>query len=370
MDQGAIVRAAVAGGMIALVAFLGACGTTQEVVAMDEEDGGRGPNYSSDGGIPGDSGDEEQPIAMPEQFSVTLVPEGVAGVQRVNFALPLPAGALTDPDAIQIAAGSVELAVARRPLARYADGSLRSVQLQLDVDVSATQTLAIRIGLAGLTGPGLVDVASTLTGSGNNVRPKVWVRLPSDVLAASGVAGPVVPRAQVMGTPLDVWSAKCNYAQWDTDAFLVTASTSREVWLFDRVTAMYRGYAITGELVPLRSAYREAEIYRAGMTITNGTTTGIAVPGASTDLKYHYAQGMALHYLLTGDDRFREGAEAVSARVAGMWNPKYDGADGFWTERHAGFALLAHEWAAIVSDDKVAAITARAEVAAPADLKM
>jgi hypothetical protein len=370
MDQGAIVRAAVAGGMIALVAFAGACGTTQEVVAMDEEDG-RGPNYSSDGGIPGDGSDQgEPPVVMPEQFSVTLVPEGVAGMQRVNFALPLPAGALTDPDAIQIAAGSVELAVARRSLARYADGSLRSVQLQLDVDVSATPTLDVRVGVPGLTGPSLVEVATTLTGSGNNVRPKVWVRLPSSVLAASGVAGPVVPRAQLMGTPLDVWSSKCDYAQWDTNAFLATASTSREVWLFDRVTAMYRGYAITGELVPLRSAYREAEIYRAGMTITNGTTTGIAVPGASTDLKYHYAQGMAMHYLLTGDDRFREAAEAVSARVAGMWNPQYNGADGFWTERHAGFALLAHEWAALVSDDKVAAITARAELAATAYLKM
>src|SRR5690606_36251307 len=89
----------------------------------------------------------------------------------------------------------------------------------------------------------------------------------------------------------------------------------------------------------------------------------IPVPTASSDLKYYYSQGMALHYLLTGDERFREAAEAVSARVASMWDPSYDGSDKFWTERHAGFALLAHEWAALVTDDKLAAISARADLA-------
>jgi hypothetical protein len=44
-----------------------------------------------------------------------------------------------------------------------------------------------------------------------------------------------------------------------------------------------------------------------------------------------------------------------------MWNPNYDGGDRFWTERHAGFALLAHEWALIVTDDQAQAISARAE---------
>ncbi|HEY5945145.1 MAG TPA: hypothetical protein VIV40_06625, partial [Kofleriaceae bacterium] len=100
---------------------------------------------------------------------------------------------------------------------------------------------------------------------------------------------------------------------------------------------------------------------RAGMTITNGVATAIAPPDANTDLKYYYSQNMALHYLLTGDERYREAAEAVSAKVATMWNPQYDGADRFWTERHAGFALLAHEWALMVTDDQAATISARAE---------
>jgi hypothetical protein len=104
--------------------------------------------------------------------------------------------------------------------------------------------------------------------------------------------------------------------------------------------------------------------------VVNGVATNIAVPNAQTDLKYYYAQNMALHYLLTGDVRYREAAEAVSAKVVTMWNPNYSGGDRFWTERHAGFALLAHEWALLVTDDQAAAISARAEAAVTAFLQV
>jgi hypothetical protein len=245
-----------------------------------------------------------------------------------------------------------------------------SVQVQVDVDVTAQPTLTVEIGAAGQGGVTLVPVEQTLTGTGTNVGPRVFAVLPAEVLVGSELAGPLRVKSTFAGTELDAWSTVCDYDRWDTDAFLVNANASRDVWLFDRVTAMYRGYAMTGELSPLTSAYREASIYLNGMTIANGVTTGIAVPDAQTDLKYHYSQGMALHYLLTGDDRYREAAEAVSAKVVTMWNPTYDGADRFWTERHAGFALLAHEWAARVSDDKAADAAARADTAVTAYLAM
>lgn len=303
-----------------------------------------------------------------DQLTVTLVPDGVTGAQRVNFAVPLSSGKLSDPSQLKILAAGADVPAARRVLARYADGSARSVQLQLDIDVSTTTSLTVQVGVAGASGPTLVDVAATLAGSGSSVHPKVWAQLPATWLAASGVAGPVTPRSAIQGTSLDAWYAKCDYAAWDTDAFLVNSSTSRDVWLFDRVTAMYRGYASQGTLLPLRSAYREAAMYLGGMTISSGVATAIAPPSANTDLKYYYSQGMALHYLMTGDDRYREAAEAVSAKVVTMWNPAYNHADGFWTERHAGFALLAHEWATIVSDDKAATIAQRAETAVTAYL--
>lgn len=109
-------------------------------------------------------------------------------------------------------------------------------------------------------------------------------------------------------------------------------------------------------------------MYRAGITGT-GSATRIGVPSSSDDLKYHYTQGLAVHYLLTGDDRFREAAENVAVRAHDLWtSPGYAGGSDFWTERHAGFGLLAYEWAAAVSDDKAALFAGWAAAAVSAYL--
>ncbi|MDX2093523.1 MAG: hypothetical protein SFX73_37105 [Kofleriaceae bacterium] len=411
-DLSAFIRAAVVGGAVTLVIAAGACGNEDQdpnVDAADDDDtdvssfrdnGKRGHNGNQnpkhrDAGVdspvdarlvdayladayvspvdayvpPPDapSGGGGTPTA---RFDVTLIPNGVTGTQRVNFAVPLAAGALADASKIRVLAGTAEVPAARRGLAQYSDGSWRSVQVQADVNVSTTTKLTVELGVAGATGPTMVAVETTVSGTGSNVRPKVWTVLPATTLAASTVFGPMVAESTFAGTARDAWSNVCDYTRWNTSAFLVNASTSRDVWLFDRVTAMYRGYALTGSQVPLESAYREAAMYRDGMMVSNGVATAIPVPTASSDLKYYYSQGMALHYLLTGDDRYREAAEAVSAKVVTMWGPTYDGSDKFWTERHAGFALLAHEWALMVTDDKAATIAARSEAAVSAFLAM
>ncbi len=321
-------------------------------------------------GGPGGAGPPPDPIAP--SFQARLVPQaGVTGVQRVNFALPIPAGLLHDLARFRLARpGGSELASARRVLASWPDGSLRSVQLQVEVDVTTTAALDVEVGTPTSSGAlPLMDVAGTLLAADGTTGPRVWVLLPSVWLTASQVAGPVVTATAVAGTPLDAWSALCDYATFDVDAFLAVAGTAGS-WLFDRPTALYLGYAITGGLGPLQSAYREAAIYRAGLTGTDEATR-ILVPGAAGDLKYHYAQGLAIHYLLTGDDRFREGAENVAVRAHALWgDPGYAGGADFWTERHAGFALLAYEWAAAVSDDRAATFAAWAEQAVGAYLPM
>ncbi len=343
-DQRAWVRAVVVAGALLPVA----CGIS-----------------STTTGGEGEAPENEDP-ALPEapsRFEVAL--EGPAGLARVSFAIPLAPGALADAADVRIVAGGRELPAARRALASYPDGTPRSVLIQVDADPAETPVLEVELGVRGAGDLAAVPVSETLVGAGSDRVPRVWALLPAEALAASGVAGPVAPRG---ATPADeAWAALCDYERWDTDAFRA-ASSSSDVWLYDRVTAMYRGYAITGALGPLRSAYREAGIYRAGIKISNGVATAIGVPGASGDLKYHYSQGLALHYLLTGDDRYREAAEAISARVASLWNPHYDGDDGFWTERHAGFALLAHEWALRVTDDRAGQIAGRADEAVDAFL--
>jgi hypothetical protein len=300
--------------------------------------------------------------------NVTLQPRtGITGTQRVNFAVPFAKGQLLDPDRIRVFDGSTELRAARRELATHPDGSLRSVQIQIDVPVSAGKVLTVRANETPATTPlTMVAVSTTLAA---DFGPNVWVRLPATWLAASGVTGPTVTEASVEGTNLDAFDGSCDYQNHTITQFL-SLQSSRDVWLYDRGTTMYRGYARRGDQLTLESAYRETAIYRNGLTGSDASTR-IAVPTAADDLKYHYTQNLAIHYLLTGDDRFRESAEDVGQRAAALWtSPGYAGGSDFWTERNAGFALLAYVWARIVTDDMGAYFDGKADAAVDAYLAM
>ncbi|MBL8951736.1 MAG: hypothetical protein JNK82_13220 [Myxococcaceae bacterium] len=285
--------------------------------------------------------------------AITLTPaSGVTGTQRINFGLPVSDGvAVSTPIAVRI--GGSTVATFSRVLATYPSGNARSFQVQFDAPQGTT---AAEVAL-GVTAPALVaqPVDSLLQNEAlatETVRtPRVWVTLPAAHLVASTVAGHLVTSASVTAPPMDAWKTKCNYATYGSAAFASTIATTGN-WLYDRGTALYRGYASTGALGPLQSAWRETDVYRQRLLASSTTPP-------SSDLKYAYTQNLALHYLLSGDDRFREAAETIAGRspVSG-----YTGAisPSFWTERHAGFGLLANVWAARVSDDQAATFRTRA----------
>ncbi len=312
-----------------------------------------------------------EPPATGSVVTATLSPaSGISGAQRVSFAVPLPRGLLWDPDLVRVLDGATELAAARRELALHPDGSVRSVQLQVTTSVYAGKPLTIRIGeLPTTPAQSVVAVSTTLVASDGTSGPRVWVRLPATWLAASGVTGPQVTEASVEGTALDAFDRVCNYTSYGISAFL-SLQSAKDVWLYDRGTALYRGYARRGDQTTLESAYRETAIYRARITGTDSSTR-IGVPNAADDLKYHYTQNLAIHYLLTGDDRFRESAEDVATRAYALWtSPGYAGGSDFWTERNAGFALLAYVWARIVTDNEAAILEQRADAAVDAYLAL
>jgi hypothetical protein len=292
-------------------------------------------------------------------FTVQLIPRaGVSGSQRVNFAVPLPRGFLSDTAKVRVRRSGVDIAVGRRALARYGDGSIRSLQIQVNVQISGQSSLEVRLGEQAVAGSlALVPVANTLVSSSGAQVPRVWVTLPATWLSASGVAGPLVTEASVAGNQLKAWNDLCDYESFNLDAFLPQQSDGA-VWLYVRGTTFYRGYARRGDIGTLTTAYRETSIYRSGIT-GSGSSVDIGVPGKQGDLKYFYAQNLAIHYLLTGDDRFRESAEQIAYKASLLWNPWYDG--GWWTERHAGFQLLAYVWAANVSDNRAAEFAALAD---------
>jgi hypothetical protein len=305
---------------------------------------------------------------------VQLVPQaGVAGVQRVNFAVPLAPGQLNDETKVRVSSRGLELPVFSRGLARYADGSLRSVQVQIEQTQAAESEVIVALDQ---TRSGLplspVPVEQTLVTANGEQGPKVWALLPAEWLSASGFAGPLVPEVAVAAQPSAAWSTLCDYDANGLEAFLRSGyETDRAVWLFDRGTALYRGYARRGSLSPLRSAYIETSMYHNRITGSGAAARNGIGDDAGDDVKYNYTQNLALHYLLTGDDRFRERAEDIALAMAQLWpDPGYAGGDDFWTERHAGFGLLAYVWAMIVSDDQAPRFRALADAAVDAYLQV
>jgi hypothetical protein len=355
---------------LAAAIFLAACGG-DDSPAPDgggHPDGG-GPGGPDGGGGPGSPDGGGAPLDT--SLTVHLVPnDGVTGAERVSFGLPLARGQLSDPSLIVVSQGGTELPAARQPLATHPDGSLRGVLVQIDLELAGETDVDVTIGQAPTTTDlSVVDPAATLLAPDGESGPRVWAVLPASWLSASGVVGPAIPASEATGAAAGAWDSICDYAAFDTAEFL-TVDDTQGPWLYDRPTAMYRGYAITGDLVPLRSAFVEAHIYRNGLTGT-GSATRIGAPLPADDLKYHYTQGMAIHYLLSGDARFRESAEDVATRAHDLWpSPGYAGGDDFWTERHAGFGLLAYVWAAIVSDDEAATFADWADEAVTAYLEV
>ncbi len=308
-------------------------------------------------------------VQLPDAVDVSFENNGATGTTRVNFAVPLTEGKLMDDALVRVATGGTEIARATRGLARYPDQSLRSVQVQVDVDPAAVSSVTVEIGAASTLAPlSLDDVASTLVTADGEAGPRVYALLPAEWLSGSGVAGPLIPEVDVAGTDLDGWTTHCDYDSFNTDTFIAEgADTTRAVWLYDRATAMYRGYARRGTVSPLASAYREASMFKNRITGT-GTSARNGIPqGASEDPKYQYAQNLAIHYLLTGNDSFREAAEAMALGMTELWpSPGYAGGTDSWTERNAGFALLAYTWAAMVSDDQAGTLWAAADEAVDA----
>ena len=227
--------------------------------------------------------------------------------------------------------------------------------MQVQFDAPATAMTADV--LIGTTAPALTSVGvDTLLqdealGSAMVRTPRVWVTLPASWLVTSTVAGHLVPNSTLTTAPLNAWRTLCDATMYGSAAFATQMGTAGP-WLYDRGTALYRAYAVAGTLGPLQSAYRETDLYRQRLLASSTTPP-------SSDLKYNYTQNLALHYLFTGDDRFREAAETIANRstVSG-----YTGAisTSFWTERHAGFGLLANVYAARVSDDQAATFRTRA----------
>lgn len=114
------------------------------------------------------------------------------------------------------------------------------------------------------------------------------------------------------------------------------SDTNGEPWLYDRSSAMFGLYFRSGFFRALREAVRSAEYYRNHLS-----RAGFFTLKDYDDPKYSYSECLAYLCWTTGDQQSLAGTSAVVSAfkdVTARWNSSLN----FWTERHAGFKLLAN----------------------------
>lgn len=118
----------------------------------------------------------------------------------------------------------------------------------------------------------------------------------------------------------------------------VNYKTDPEPWLYDRASAMYALYFRSGFGTALRQAVQASDFYLDHLDSSGFFTLK---PG---DPKYAYNESLAYTYWLLGDNRvLPEISTVVNAHASSStrWSPDLN----FFTERNAGYKLLANEMA-------------------------
>ena len=277
------------------------------------------------------------------------------GPHTVSFGLPFGPGWLADHGNIRVLRddGS-EIPAFTQPLAHWwidgKQGSPRSVLVQFDVPCADRSPRAVTItwdrprtcfrkAATPAADTQFTRRATVPAGAEAHADafdfpcPKVLALLPPAWLCASLVVWQQVPAAANTAAP---WFDRHLVEQFDGSTVNLSANRARyEAHLFDRPATYAKVYARHGGGKYLLAALKAGEFY-----IRHLGADGFFDVKPGRDVKYVYAEGPAVLYLLTGDARF---ARAVD-RAVRAWDThkriEYTGS-GFWTERHAGFGMAA-----------------------------
>jgi imidazolonepropionase-like amidohydrolase len=283
----------------------------------------------------------ERPAApRPEGTSVQvrLLPQGPeAAGAVVSFGLPFGPDVLADDRLLRVVgADGEEIPAHTRPLARWwidgKQGTLRSVLVQFAAPAGDRVTVAWdRPRTKSREAVPVAETRTVRTGDGFDFHcPKVLALLPPAWLCASRVAWQQVPAAENSAAP---WFDEHLAAQFPGSLKNI-ATKSVEAHLYDRPATYAKIYVRHGEEKHLLAALRANDFY-----LQNLGADGF-FQLKKGDHKYVYSEGSAIMYLLTGDERYREGVLRALQGWASWKRIEYKG-QGFWTERHAGTGLAA-----------------------------
>jgi hypothetical protein len=329
--------------------------------------------------------------------------DGVAGTQRVSFALPLSPGALFDPTQVSLWLHGTEQPLHVVSLGSWhalppsgllcadaapaATDSLRSVLLQADIDFGSGQAVPVEVRLdrertLSLTDPVAVEQTWQIADSGSYaaadgvMEPKALALWSAQHLRCAGLApalGGVGLRPYLAATDqaqIDFFYTTINDfgpSGWPATQGLVDYKTDYEPWLYDRPAVYYLGHLRSAQPDLLREAHRAAYFYAQNIYTpeqcqaagNSGDCVGYFrlknpdIGSAWKDPKYSYGEGMELAWWLTGLPLFRQTAlHVVEASDRGAPILQADSAADHWfTERWWGFALQANASAFALTGD-------------------
>ena len=334
----------------------------------------------------------------PKDVTVRLIPaaDSLNQTRRVSFGFPLPPGALVNTNNIRVmnAAGQEIPAFVRslgaweqmpdqrllcNGLAASGNPGIRSVLVQFDMNFSSTSPVTVTLGLNRARTQNLTSetpvrdtyrvvndgtYAPSVNTSGLTIRePRVTAAIDHRYLDCTGIF-PMVNPAGTQSYLAATDKATDDFFYSLTNQHTVKQSwpvtypddiinfyTDPEPWLYDRVQTFYNGYFRTGNADMLREANRAADHYAQniyGPESCSGTYYPYCVgsfrlknpnaTGSFHDLKYSYSEGLLSNYLLTGDTEHLKKIGYISWAMEFHVNLTGTGE----TERHRGYALLAH----------------------------
>lgn len=297
------------------------------------------------------------------------------GREIVSFGVPFPPGVLADDTNLAVFSGDAELPIAAKVLAPWRiDGqprTARSVLLQFELDFTKKPTQSVTVSWSRPpTRPRRPVVPpETLLVKKDHItkmrdqfailpyeEPRVLAILPARWLCDSWAAGPQVTVADNKWLPdydkacLDTYH-RAEAERSTKDLNLSGAYAEQQL---DRTILLYRMYFRSGDANLARDAFHHATFYRSQVVSAEQSHRGrgaLALKHSPEelatgwlDVKYAYAEGLALHYLLTGDARFQASIDDQCA----FWDSEfgsfirndYTQHPRGWNERFAAFAWL------------------------------
>jgi hypothetical protein len=256
----------------------------------------------------------------------------VGATQVVSFAVPLPAGLLSDSALVRLTNESgTEIPIYARSLGAWRNGhtGIRSLLIQFETQVpagpwQATVTFGLprtldRVAETPVRSTWRLVTEGSFDAPDGVYEPAVLATLPAEWLAGSGLLsfGSTAGRYAFLRVPVDdPMEQFYPHLVNQFNPFPATTEQNRyrtdyEPWLYDRAQALFQLYVRTGRVDVFREAHRAAQFYQSQLyKLADCPATGLCVgqfrfrvpsPTASVDAKYSYTASLATDYWLTGD---------------------------------------------------------------------